>query len=243
MKLTVFGSSSSGNGYALEFNNGKLLLLEVGVPIERYLSVFPNRWGDLIGCLISHEHKDHVRFIRNYAEFGIKFYATQGTLEEVRLKERHQLKVITNGQLFNLSEQISVFPFKVIHNAKDPSGYLIIDKESDESLLFITDSAYLEYQFTGVNYFMVECNYIDEIADQNKLEANIVGSQFHMSLKTCIEFLSHCDTQKTNKIILIHLSDKNSDEQKMIFEINKMTGVDTVAALPGDVYELSNHPF
>ena len=80
-------------------------------------------------------------------------------------------------------------------------------------------------------------------ADQNKLEGNIAGSQFHMSLKTCKEFLSHCDTQKTNKIILIHLSDKNSDEQKMIFEINKMTGVDTVAALPGDVYELSNHPF
>jgi ribonuclease BN (tRNA processing enzyme) len=64
-----------------------------------------------------------------------------------------------------------------------------------------------------------------------------------MSLKTCKEFLSHCDTLKTKKIILIHLSDKNSDEQKMIFEINKITGVETVAALPGDVYELSNRPF
>jgi phosphoribosyl 1,2-cyclic phosphodiesterase len=243
MKLTVFGSSSSGNGYALEFNNGKLLLLEVGVPIEKYLSVFPNRWGDLIGCLLSHEHKDHVRFIRSYAEFGMKFYATQGTLEETRLKEKSHQRVITNGQPFTLAEQISVLPFKIIHNAKDPSGYLIIDKETDESLLFITDSAYLDYRFTGVDYIMVECNYIDEIADQNKVKGNITGSQFHMSLKTCKEFLSHCDTLKTKKIILIHLSDKNSDEQKMIFEINKITGVETVAALPGDVYELSNRPF
>lgn len=90
---------------------------------------------------------------------------------------------------------------------------------------------------------MVECNYIDEIAAQNRFEGNIAGSEFHMSLKTCKEFLTHCDTKKAKKIILIHLSDKNSDEQKMIFEINKMTGVDTVAALPGDVYELRNHPF
>lgn len=243
MRLTVFGSSSSGNGYALEFENGKILLIEAGMPFENYLKAFPDRWGDLIGCLISHEHKDHTRFIKLYAEAGIALYGTQGTFDAINLKRKNTQRIVTNGQPVKLAKHISLFPFKVIHNAADPSGYLIIDHETEESILFITDSAYLEYSFQDVDYMMLECNYIEEIADRNQQEGRISGSQYHMSLSTCKKFLAHCDTKKTKKIILIHLSDKNSHEETMVKEIYEQTGIDTVAALPGDYIELRKNPF
>jgi len=243
MKLTVFGSSSSGNGYALEFDNGKLLLIEAGVPIVKYLEAFPDRWGDLIGCLVSHEHQDHIRYIKEYVESGITVYGSEGTFESVNVKQKHKLSRFANNQMIYRSDSLLINAFKVIHNAKDPSGFLIIDRETDEALLFITDSAYLEYRFTEVDYMMIECNYIEQIAQNNLLEGRYSASKYHMSLQTCKQFLAHCDLKSTRKIILIHLSDSNSDEQRMIREVKEQTGIETVAALPGAVYELRKDPF
>lgn len=243
MKVTVFGSSSSGNGYALEFENGKLLLIEAGVPIVKYLEAFPDRWGDLIGCLVSHEHHDHIRYIKEYVEAGIEVYGSEGTLESVDVKQKHRLKRFSNNQIVYLSDSLLINAFQVIHNAKDPSGFLIIDRITEEALLFITDSAYLKYSFTEVDYIMVECNYIEQIAQNNISDGRYSASKYHMSLQTCKQLLAHCDLKSTRKIILIHLSDSNSDEQRMIREIKEQTNIDTVAAYPGAVYELRKDPF
>jgi ribonuclease BN (tRNA processing enzyme) len=139
-----------------------------------------------------------------------------------------------------LDDHIAAMPFAVIHNADDPVGYLIVDHKTDESLLFITDTAYMEYNFSNVTYMMIECNYIESIAQD---KGNHATSQFHMSLETLKKFLYHCDLRKTKQIILIHLSDRNSNEEQMIREISGLTGIKTSVANAGDVYELRKDPF
>lgn len=243
MKLSVFGSSSSGNGYALELNNGKILLIECGVPLKKFMEAFPNRWDDILGCLVTHEHKDHAWYAREYVKAGIVLYSAKETLEKIDVKTPGKTVALTPSVMRTFPGRILLFPFKVVHNALNPLAFMIVDSETQESMLFMTDTAYLEYRFMDIDYMVVECNNIEEISQENFLQGNRATSQFHMSLETLKKFLANCDTKKTKEIILIHLSDRNSHEERMIREISEQTGIKTSAALPGQVYDLRKDPF
>ena len=243
MILSVFGSSSTGNGYALEFDNGKILLIEAGVPIKSFIDRYPDRWGDVLGCLITHEHGDHCKFAYQYLEFGIHLYSTQETLDAIGVKAPGKTHAFMPHQLLTLDKAISTLPFKVVHNALNPVGFMIVDRTTDESMLFITDSAYLEYRFQDIDYMVVECNNIEEVATFNNINGRMASSIYHMNLETTKRFLGHCDLKNTKNIILIHLSDTNSNELRMVKEIGEQTGIPTSAAEPGKVYELRKDPF
>ncbi len=55
MKITVIGSSSKGNSYALE-SNGQLLLIEAGVRPQKVREKIGFRLSTAVGCLVSHGH-------------------------------------------------------------------------------------------------------------------------------------------------------------------------------------------
>ena len=235
MKLTVFGSSSAGNAYALEFDDGQILLLESGLPYTNVYGAFPDRWKDIIGCLVTHEHGDHAKFAKDYDNNGISIYGSIGTMEEIGATMKHKKPFNTNT-VTNIGINKSFYAFDVKHTAIDPVGYLIFDRDTKESLLFITDTSYFKPHFTGVNYIMVECNYI-------KADPNHPWSKSHLNLDKCLEFLQACDLKKTRKIILIHLSDTQSNERLMVETIQKETSIDTLAAAKGLVVELRKDPF
>jgi len=64
-----------------------------------------------------------------------------------------------------------------------------------------------------------------------------------MSLENCIEFLRHNVSNKTKKIVLIHLSDANSDEKRMLSEVYNTFNVDTIIAQSNQVIEFKEYPF
>lgn len=235
MKLTVFGSSSAGNAYALEFDDGQILLLEAGMPYTNVYRAFPDRWKDIIGCVITHEHGDHAKYVREYDNNGIAIYGSIGTLEMIGDSMKHN-KPFHKNTIVNLGINKSFYAFDVHHNAVDPVGYLIFDRDTKESLLFITDTSYFKPHFTGVNYIMVECNHIHT-------DPNHPWSKSHLNLEKCLQFLKACDLKKTHRIILIHLSDTQSNELLMVETIHKATSINTLAAAKGLVVELRNDPF
>ena len=55
MELTVIGSSSKGNSYALE-SDGELLLIEAGVRLSMVRKSIGFRLSTAVGCLVSHGH-------------------------------------------------------------------------------------------------------------------------------------------------------------------------------------------
>ena len=235
MKLFVFGSSSSGNAYALEFEDGQILLLEAGLSYTNVYRAFPDRWKDIIGCLLSHEHGDHAKYVKDYDNNGISIYGSIGTMEVVGVGLKHGKPFNTNT-VSNIGINKSFYAFAVKHTAADPVGYLIFDRDTKESLLFITDTSFFKPCFTGVSYIMVECNHI-------KADPNHPWSESHLNLDKCLEFLKACDLKKTRKIILIHLSDSSSNEKLMVETIRNATSIDTVAATKGLVVYLHQDPF
>jgi protease II len=115
-------------------------------------------------------------------------------------------------------------------------------EEYQEALICIAD-------YTGSNEAWRSTHY-KEIANSITLFQELIDKQTpkkpetapQMNLETTKRFLGHCDLKKTKKIILIHLSDANSVETRMIDEVQQQTGVSTSAASTGDVYELRKEP-
>ena len=56
MELRIVGSSSKGNGYLLEAENGDQLLIEAGCHLRDYQDVGHLKISCARGMLISHEH-------------------------------------------------------------------------------------------------------------------------------------------------------------------------------------------
>ena len=76
MKLLCIGSSSRGNGYILQSSNGALLI-ECGMPLVEVKKSLGWKLSGISGCVVSHRHKDHSKYLPEYLKFGIRALALE----------------------------------------------------------------------------------------------------------------------------------------------------------------------
>lgn len=128
-------------------------------------------------------------------------------------------------------------------------GFLIQYKPTREKLLYATDTYYIKYKFSKLNYLLLECNYNKEIAKENTQNGVINKTRYsrllesHFSLENVLKFLKSNDLSYTKNIVLCHLSDANSNENIMQSEVYEQTGIPTTIAKPGLNLELKLYPF
>lgn len=229
--IKVFGSGSSGNCYFANINGDKILL-EAGLPYKKIQKAMDYKVYELEGCLVTHEHMDHAKAVKDLLKSSVDCYLSQGTIEALGLKS-HRLKSLkkidTGYKNFSIGE-LEVLPFEAVHDVAEPISFYIRDKHTQESMAFITDTAYIKYKIPSVDVLMVECNYIKEKIDENVKNGSINLSlrnrivKKHLSLETLLEALKVADLSKCKKIYLLHLSDGNSDMYKIKEEVQKLTG-------------------
>ena len=118
MKLVVLDSGSCGNCYLL-IGNEETLILEAGVPFKQILEHPAFDVSRVKGCLVSHEHADHVGRIREYLLRGIDCYASPGTIGALACNAVKPLQdtVHLGG--------CKMIPFHAKHDAAEPYGFLI----------------------------------------------------------------------------------------------------------------------
>ena len=227
--LKILGSSSKGNSYILKADN-ETLLLECGVSFKQIQKGLDFNLLGIVGCLVSHEHQDHSKSIKELTRRGIKVYSAQETFTTLGIKS-HNAVGIKPLQKFNIGN-FEILPFDVEHDAVAPLGFLITHK-SFGKLLFATDTYYIKYKFQDLNYLMIECNFshkiIEKRIENNELHPHVAKRLFHshMSLETVSKFLRDNDTSKLKEIYLMHLSEKNSDAEHFKKSIEKQTGIIT----------------
>ncbi len=246
MKLKVLASSSSGNCYLLE-NETELLILEAGIPFRRIQEGINFNVGKAVGCLVTHEHKDHSKSIMDILKNGINVYTSKGTMEALGMEESYRLKAIKAHETLKVGG-FTILPFDTQHDAQEPLGLLIQHKDMGK-LLFITDSYYCKYKFREVNHILVECNYKKEILDENIdngkvpefIRDRIIKS--HFELENVKDFLRSSDLINTKNIVLIHLSSQNSDKKLFKKEIEKSTGRPVYIAKKGLELRISKEVF
>lgn len=212
MKFKTIASGSSGNCYLLETNTGSLLI-EAGIPVKKIKRALGFDFSNIQGCLITHEHGDHAKAIKDIAKLGIDVYASEGTLQALNCIG-HRFIPITSKKSKVIGD-FKVLPFNVEHDATEPLGFLI--RYEDKKMLFATDTYYLRYKFNNLTHIAIECNYIrsimEDMLEQGLLDIKRVTRTMksHMSLEHLIEFLKSNDLSKVQEIYLLHLSDDNSN--------------------------------
>lgn len=247
MKLRVLSSGSSGNCYILSSNTGRLIL-DCGLPWPQIQRGLDYDLSDVIGCLVSHEHKDHCKGVKEASLAGIDCYMSMGTAQQMESVKNYRLKPVISGMQFDVGN-FSVIPFDTQHDSEQPLGFLVQYQPTGEKLLYLTDSYYCKYRFNRLNYILIECNYIKETLDAN-IEAGLIDPamkprllQSHFSLENVKGFLKANNLSQCRKIILIHLSAANSHAERMVREIQELTGIETVVADSGLVVELEMYPY
>lgn len=224
--IKTLASGSKGNCYHIT-DGSTPILIECGIRFKDIQIALDFKTSDIAGCLISHEHKDHTRGLKDVLQAGINAYASQGTIEQEGIKH-HRLKPIQTKKQFKIGTWM-VLPFDVQHDAAEPFGFLL-QSQNGGKLLFATDTYYIKYRFKGLTHIMVECNYSKKILEENIMNGLVHPimkrrlMKSHFSLENVKEFLKANDLSKLQEIHLIHLSDNNSDENMFKNEIQMLTG-------------------
>ena len=243
MKLSVIASSSKANCYLLH-NESEALVIEAGVSLLQVKKGLNFCLSIIKGCVVTHRHRDHARYIKQYADAGIDILAPDDVFKEHL--HHHRFRAAVQGKGYKLGS-FKIIPFELQHDV--PCYGYLIDHPDTGKILFLTDTYLCEYTFPGLNHILIQANYADDILEDNILKGIEHPSKrerlltSHMELETTKAVLMAQNLLKVENIVLIHLSDQNSDEARFVDEIKVLTGKPVSAAKPELSIELTKKPF
>mgnify|MGYP000910789690 CR=1 FL=1 len=228
MDIKVIASGSSGNAYII-WDGKTRLLLDAGISFKRIQVGCGFRTSSIDACLVTHRHGDHAMAVPKLLQRGIPVYSNADVAELHKgVQPVDALKEFTVNTL-------RILPFEVEHDA-ECYGYQVTSMETGEKLVYITDSAYVKYTFSGLTHIMIEANYAQEIIIDNAKHERIPlylaerVIQTHMSIETLLDLLQANDMSKVRKIYLLHLSDGNSDAEAFKRQVQQETGAEVYIA-------------
>jgi phosphoribosyl 1,2-cyclic phosphodiesterase len=247
MKFIVLGSSSKGNCYILRSSSGEMLIIEAGVKLMELQRAINFDLQNIAGCIVSHSHNDHSGYIPEYRLAGINCFLNVETRQKKFGEHKYYNVTETKAKQIYQIGSFKVQPFELKHDVLN-FGYLIFHEESG-LFPFITDTHYCPFTFPGMNNILVEANYSDKIV--NARLANDEAVIFvrnrvilsHMEIDTTCDFLKANDLSKVNNIVLIHLSEGNSNASEFKKRIQDQTGKNVHIAEPGLTIDFNKTSF
>lgn len=199
--IRCLGSGSKGNGWILD-DGREVLIVDCGVPVKEMKIAIGFQINRVVGCIVSHCHKDHAGYITQYEGCGLKVYKPYETVD----------RVIRFGSFLIQS-------FSLVHDV--PCFGFLISNSNMGRILYATDTEYIRYRFKNLNYVIVEANYANEMLDDD-LDDDIKRTHVlwgHMELQTTKRFLRNNVDENTRAVVLAHLSNENADGNLFISEI------------------------
>ncbi len=219
MRFASLGSGSRGNALLVESGN-TLVLIDAGFgPREtlRRLSRLGVEAHDVDSILVTHEHSDHVGGAFSCAgRFGWKLAMTAGT-HLASLGHAPDVKVsrIDSHLGFELGG-LSIQPFPVPHDAREPVQYVLTDGASRLGVL--TDAGHVTSHMVavldGCDALVLECNHDSEMLANGgypfSLKQRISGPLGHLDNSAAASLLARIDRSRLRHVIAAHLSEQNN---------------------------------
>ena len=214
IKFINIGSGSKGNA-TLIYNEDTLIQVDMGVSLRRVresLSLLNKDVKDIQGLLITHDHNDHIRNV--FYLDGVSTYTAEGNLEHIDF-------IIEPFESLQIGS-FDIVPLRTSHDATNPIGFLIMDK--DESLLYMTDTGMIPEEslpyMKNHDYYIIESNHdLTMLRNSNRpkcLKDRIRGDFGHLSNKDSAVYMSQLVGDKTKAIYLAHLSEECNTPEKAV---------------------------
>ncbi len=225
MTFRSLASSSAGNAYIVS-DGENMILLECGVPFKKLEQKSGYSLSRLSACFITHEHKDHSRAASQLLRHGVRVYTSEGTARALELPE---LEIIEPWKPVDIA-YFRVMAVPVIHDAKQPIGFLIDDMRTNERLFFAADTRGLSYIISKPTYIAVECNYEESaLAASTRMPDSLKERirHSHFEVDRVLAWLKKQELCGVITVWLLHLSDANSRAEKWLRRFRKeLPGID-----------------
>ena len=195
MRMCSIASGSSGNCIYVGSDNTHLLV-DTGISkkrIEEGLKELDVKGEELDGILVTHEHSDHIQGLGVFSrKYGVPIYATKGTLEGIQASAslgkmpEGLYHPIVIDEKFNIGD-ITVDPFQISHDARQPSGYRM--ECGGKAAAVATDLGmyddYIVKKLTGLDAILLEANHDVHMLEVGgypyPLKRRILGEKGHLS--------------------------------------------------------------
>jgi phosphoribosyl 1,2-cyclic phosphodiesterase len=177
--------------------------------------------SDLIGIIVTHEHADHGEGVFPLAgRFGVPVWLTHGTLSALReanpgVDDECSLNLVDSSRAFSIGD-LSVQPFTVPHDAREPVQYVLSD--GNARLGVLTDigvsTPHVEETLSGLDALVLECNYDRDLlwggSYPRWLKERIGGPFGHLDNLDSARLLGALERSKLKHLIGAHLSQQNN---------------------------------
>lgn len=246
MKISVLASGSKGNCTYVETSDNKMLI-DIGMSnlyVEKKLMSLGVKPSDINSVFITHTHIDHIAGLKVFInKYNPKIFLTSKMYED--LKNIIKDYVIIEEQL-NIGD-LNVQIFKTSHDASDSLGYIF--KNNDKEFVYVTDTGYINSKNLNLlmnkDLYIFESNHDVELLMNNPhypyhIKQRILGDKGHLSNVQCGEYLKKVVGNKTQFIILAHLSEQNNNQELALNNIknNVSTDIQIMVAAQNDNTEL-----
>jgi phosphoribosyl 1,2-cyclic phosphodiesterase len=219
LRFTSLGSGSSGNALVVESGTTRVMMdcgfatSETKLRLER-VGLAPR---DLAAIVVTHEHDDHLggvaRFARRYA---IPVYLTRGTGQWLPPDFPPVLVRYIDSHTPFAIDALSVDPFPVPHDAREPVQYAFTDGAT--RLGVVTDlgciTQHVVDKLTGCQALVIECNHdIDMLMGGPypvSLKQRVAGRFGHLDNADARHLVECLDRSKLRHLIAAHLSQQNN---------------------------------
>ena len=246
MYLTCLCSGSKGNCYLLQ-SGKETLVIEAGISFAKVKQALNFSLQGVVGCLITHRHKDHSKSIKDFMSAGIKVLALEDVFHSQNIDPSSYYAKILNPMKGYRLGGFKIFTLAAYHDA--PCLAYLIEHQDLGKLLFATDTMMLEYKISGLQHIMIEANYADEVLGES-IERGYTAAAMksrlmttHMELGTIKGFIKDNDLSSVSEIILLHLSSTNSDPEEFRKAISRSSGKPVYVAQAGLKIELKSTPY
>jgi phosphoribosyl 1,2-cyclic phosphodiesterase len=226
VRFASLGSGSEGNALLVEVQSGATstrILLDCGFSakeVERRLGRLGSGVEGLDAILITHEHSDHIGSALTLArKWSIPLYMSWGTARAVGADEAEvDLHVLWGDEAVAIGD-ISVLPYTVPHDAREPLQYVMSDGASRLGVLTDvgTSTPHISNVLSGCDALVLECNHDVQMLAASRypqsLKARIGGNHGHLNNDAAAEILASLDRSRLRHLVAAHLSQQNNSPE------------------------------
>jgi len=219
LQFASLGSGSRGNATIIRYG-ATTLLVDCGFSLketEHRLTRIGLQAEQIDGIFVTHEHGDHIRGVGAFARrHKTPVWMTHGTERAAAMGNIPNGFELTIGETVQIGD-IGVLPYSVPHDAAEPCQFLFSNGRQKLGLLTDTGmiTPHIIQVLSGIDAILLECNHdIDMLFDGEYppyLKQRVASDYGHLNNQQAAELLVKMDTSNLEKIVVLHISDKNND--------------------------------